>query len=908
MTELFGDYKRPRAEIKYIEKFAKKFNVAKSEYKSKKYKQAIELLSQSYELLLDIWDQYPKIINLYLIMKSQFYCKQYDNCEYTKSQLDSLLTTIYKEKRSEYFKIKSKILLYDLIIFFIKDDSKNSIESVLNTISYIAQNEDMSIEERTLFFWKYIKGILKLTGITKSKKFEIFQEQYNSMIFTDTKRDIINDEEEIVMVKKIKKAMLDEYKSFMNLKLRGIIYEYLDKEFYCEKYGKNKDKVMYFLQKNIDMYVRDNNKQKLIENFETFITLNRIDLKKEFGFNMNQLIHEQKRRIETFDVIFSNLVGAFSHIFKNYFDEDQNDILTRRFKPVYTKVHCNMQDALIQMNNSNLHEKEKMNEMKISEEKKSNIFFNFKKDIKIPPNTEEMDKIIILNNTRNKPQFSKINASISPRLYNNMNISNLQKSKIKNNNSYNSEDTTKNSNNKKKSNSKKKQIQKITAKLKIENFQFRNLNNFLITKLISIFLPIFKVQNGVFIDPNTDLNYVPIIPSKRDLNNLSYQNIVKSYSGSTIKGTHSPDNQDTFFYYDNYMLIKNCILFGVCDGHGKNGSEIASLISVLYPTYIFYLIVDNNIIRRKQDINELMIKLYQLEESPEYTKQTHILRYILNKLGVENSYIPFISGDENGLFNLLYESIHLSHKDLIERYKVDMEYSGTTLCSGILVGNKLYISNIGDSKVIMGVFNNKGNTWKSKQLSISHDPSSINESKRIIQNNGRIDRLKNEFGDEYGELRVFEKDVDSTKPGLSMTRSIGDDAAQKLGIIYEPEIFTYELGNEHRIIVVGTDGLWKYMTNEEVIKIAGKFYDEGGKAEDTAKYLVDTAKSKWIEQFKKDKIKKEKSIRKHSPSTKKLKIYNEDLGGNKNDEAMHKKHKKLSYDDITCLVIFLYVK
>ena len=106
----------------------------------------------------------------------------------------------------------------------IKDDVNNSIESVLSTISYIAQHEDMSIEERTSFFWKYIKGILKLTGITKSKKFEIFQEQYNSMIFIDTKKDIINDEEEIVMVKKIKKAMLDEYKSFMNLKLRGIIF------------------------------------------------------------------------------------------------------------------------------------------------------------------------------------------------------------------------------------------------------------------------------------------------------------------------------------------------------------------------------------------------------------------------------------------------------------------------------------------------------------------------------------------------------------------------------------------------------------------------------------------------------------------------------------------------------------
>ena len=913
MTELFGDYKRPKAEIKYIEKFIKKFNIAKNEYKSKNYKHAIDLLSQSYELLIDIWDEYPKIVTLYLIMKSQFYCKEYDNCEITKSKIDETLLLIYKTKRSEFYKIKSKILLYDLIIFFIKDEINKSIDSVLGTISYIGQNEDMSIEERTLFFWKYLKGILKLTGITKSKKFEIFQEEYNAMIFEDMNIQTNKENQENIYIKKIKKCMLDEYKSFMNSKLRSIIYEYLDKEFYYEKYGKKCDKIMSFLQKNIEMYVRDNNKQKLIENFETFLILNRTDLKKEFGQNMNQLIHEQKRRIETFDIIFSNLVGAFNYIFKNYFDEDENDISSKKYKPILVKQQCNMKDLLKQMNSMNQIEKNKLNDFE--ENKNNDIFLNFKKDIRIPPNTEELDKIILNNNLRNKYNHSNINTSLSPRVDNDINFSKFQKNKInQNNNSFDySEEKTPNklrNNNNENNNKNNRNIKKSIKinKLTIENFNYRNLNNFLISKLISIFTPIFKVQNGVLYDPATELNYNPIIPSKKDLLNINLPTIIKSYYGSTIKSNNLPENQDHFFYYDNFMLIKNCILFGICDGHGKNGTIISNYISILYPTYIFYLIVDNNVIRRKQDINELMLKLFQIEESPEKTKQMHILRYILNKLGVEYSYIPFISGEENSLFNLLFESIHLSRIDLIQRYKIDIEYSGTTLCSGILVGNKLYVANVGDSRIIMGVFNNKGNTWKSKQLSINHEPSSSNENKRIIQNNGRIDKLKNEFGEEIGELRVFEKDIESLKPGLSMTRSIGDDMAKKIGVIYEPELFIYELGNEHRIIVVGSDGLWKYMTNDEVIKIAGKIYDEGGKAEEAANILIDKAKNKWLEHTRINKDNKNYKKPITTANKKVAKSSKEQLIDNKLEEGGELKKRRKLYADITCLVIYLKIK
>ncbi len=81
----------------------------------------------------------------------------------------------------------------------------------------------------------------------------------------------------------------------------------------------------------MDTYVRDNNKEKLNENFSTFIELNKKDLQKEFQKNMRELIHEQRRRIETFDIIFSNLIGAFYHIFKEYFSNEQDDTNIKKF-------------------------------------------------------------------------------------------------------------------------------------------------------------------------------------------------------------------------------------------------------------------------------------------------------------------------------------------------------------------------------------------------------------------------------------------------------------------------------------------------------------------------------------------------------------------------------------------------
>ena len=64
---------------------------------------------------------------------------------------------------------------------------------------------------------------------------------------------------------------------------------------------------MMFLHKIMDIFINDKNKDKIIEIFKTFNVLNRMNLKKLYNMTLNQLVFEQKRRIETFDRIFNSL-------------------------------------------------------------------------------------------------------------------------------------------------------------------------------------------------------------------------------------------------------------------------------------------------------------------------------------------------------------------------------------------------------------------------------------------------------------------------------------------------------------------------------------------------------------------------------------------------------------------------
>jgi len=116
MSDLFGNFKRPRAEQKIIDRIISLIENSKNLFKEKNYSESLSGYQEAYQLLNDIWDIYPKIITLYMMMKGYYYTKQYLKVKSTMETLEPLLKYIPNDKFDIFIKMKSKILIYQLIL------------------------------------------------------------------------------------------------------------------------------------------------------------------------------------------------------------------------------------------------------------------------------------------------------------------------------------------------------------------------------------------------------------------------------------------------------------------------------------------------------------------------------------------------------------------------------------------------------------------------------------------------------------------------------------------------------------------------------------------------------------------------------------------------------------------------
>lgn len=262
---------------------------------------------------------------------------------------------------------------------------------------------------------------------------------------------------------------------------------------------------------------------------------------------------------------------------------------------------------------------------------------------------------------------------------------------------------------------------------------------------------------------------------------------VSAYSGVSKKG-HAPynprkKNQDALIMADDPST--NTLILCVLDGHGEHGDAVSG----------------------------------------------HIRDHLANEMINHQAWKTDIKKASR-------DAILKVEHQIIRNFRIDTEFSGTTLSMAVIRGNKIIAANVGDSRVIIGKQVN--GKLVAEEFTRDHKPDSPGERERIIAAGGRVFAVEYDDGID-GPPRVWLGHMDV--PGLAMSRSLGDAVAHTAGVISEPEFTERTLDpSSDQFIVLATDGLWEFCENQETVEMAAS---AGGPSEGVEK-LVKEANARWI--------------------------------------------------------------
>ncbi|RCV26229.1 hypothetical protein SETIT_5G228900v2 [Setaria italica] len=119
---------------------------------------------------------------------------------------------------------------------------------------------------------------------------------------------------------------------------------------------------------------------------------------------------------------------------------------------------------------------------------------------------------------------------------------------------------------------------------------------------------------------------------------------------------------------------------------------------------------------------------------------------------------------------------------------------GSTASTAVLVGNHLYVANVGDSRAVIS------NAGKAIALSDDHKPNRSDEQKRIEDAGGIVTWS--------GTWRVGGI--------LAMSRAFGNHLLKRF-VVADPEIQDQEIDGELEFLILASDGLWDVVSNEHAV-------------------------------------------------------------------------------------------
>uniref|UniRef100_A0A5B7ANB2 protein-serine/threonine phosphatase n=2 Tax=Davidia involucrata TaxID=16924 RepID=A0A5B7ANB2_DAVIN len=143
------------------------------------------------------------------------------------------------------------------------------------------------------------------------------------------------------------------------------------------------------------------------------------------------------------------------------------------------------------------------------------------------------------------------------------------------------------------------------------------------------------------------------------------------------------------------------------------------------------------------------------------------------------------------------ETYQQTDMDFLESEKDTYRDDGSTASTAVLVGNHIYVANVGDSRTVIS------KAGKAIPLSEDHKPNRSDERKRI-ENAGGVVMWA-------GTWRVGGV--------LAMSRAFGNRMLKQY-VVAEPEIQDQVIDEELELLVLASDGLWDVVPNEDAVSLA----------------------------------------------------------------------------------------
>jgi serine/threonine protein phosphatase PrpC len=264
-------------------------------------------------------------------------------------------------------------------------------------------------------------------------------------------------------------------------------------------------------------------------------------------------------------------------------------------------------------------------------------------------------------------------------------------------------------------------------------------------------------------------NDINVMKDYQDKKEVKHGTIASTGIGHCCKKGMKPESPNQ----DDFVMLQcgsEFGMYGVFDGHGPNGHDVSNYINRQIPGFV---------------VRDGKFKSDPLEAIKQAFISTH--------RGIQKQY---------------------SQKNF------DASMSGATASLAVLQtdGDGKHVCHIGwvgDSRCIVG----KGADWDSmvaEDITRDHKCELPDEKKRIESSGGIVKKRQGDV-----PYRVFMKG--SNLPGLAMSRSLGDLIAQKVGVTHVPEVNTISLTPDYQVMILASDGVWEFLSSEDVIKEVKKF-------------------------------------------------------------------------------------